>query len=218
MHFSISEALSLEAFKKMDEMAVSQYALPIALMMENAGLILAKLIANHASKQGKILIGVGNGNNGGGGLVAARRLAGWGYNVFLDMVVPLTKELPLSQYRRALLFGAVPERIPDPAVWVDAYLGFSQRLPLSAEFEKAIAEANTSEALKVALDLPTGILSKDENKMFQADKVLTLAAPKEILNRLPASTEILIADIGIPAEIYKEFKIEMPKFYDHGIT
>ena len=65
-----NKSLSLESFKEMDYLAVEKYALPIELMMENAGLQLARLITFSATKNSKILIGIGNGNNGGGGLVA----------------------------------------------------------------------------------------------------------------------------------------------------
>ena len=75
------KSLSLAAFKEMDYLAVEKYNLPIELMMENAGLQLANIVANSASKSSFILIGAGNGNNGGGDLVAARRLAAWGYKV-----------------------------------------------------------------------------------------------------------------------------------------
>ena len=72
----ISDALELSDFRQMDYYAVENYQLPIELMMENAGLQLAKLAAQFSGiEKAKILIGVGNGNNGGGGMVAARRLA-----------------------------------------------------------------------------------------------------------------------------------------------
>jgi NAD(P)H-hydrate epimerase len=68
----------------MDYYTLEKYDLSIELMIEYAGLQLARLIALKATKTSKITIGVGNGNNGGGGLVAARRLAAWGYDVYLD--------------------------------------------------------------------------------------------------------------------------------------
>lgn len=75
----LTDALELSQFKEMDYYAVENYALPIELMMENAGLQLANLVASSIQHPDtKILIGIGNGNNGGGGLVAARRLAAWG--------------------------------------------------------------------------------------------------------------------------------------------
>lgn len=216
-HFKHTETLSLASFKEMDYLAVEQYDLPIELMMENAGLQLARLIAMSASKKFKIQIGIGNGNNGGGGLVAARRLSAWGLDVYLDIPVAITKELPAKQLRRALLFGAKKETTAAPDIWVDAYLGFSQRLPLSAIFLERIQAANTSTALRISLDIPMGISIDLKQPMFNANQVLTLAAPKDILNMLPSETDIRIADLGIPQAIYKKFGIPMPSFFEHQI-
>lgn len=210
-------SLSLQAFKEMDYLAVEKYDLPIELMMENAGLQLARLITLSANKDTKILIGVANGNNGGGGLVAARRLAAWGYDVYLDLAVEITKELPKAQLKRALLFGAKKEDLLNPDIWVDAYLGFSQRLPLSSIFTERITAANTSSAFRISLDIPMGISIDSNQPMFGAHQVLTLAAPKEILNTLPPETEIHIADIGIPLPIYKKYNIHMPSFFEQQI-
>jgi NAD(P)H-hydrate repair Nnr-like enzyme with NAD(P)H-hydrate epimerase domain len=58
--------LSIDQFKEMDRLAIEQYFLPIEIMMENAGLQLARLIASIVPGNRKILIGVGMGNNGGG--------------------------------------------------------------------------------------------------------------------------------------------------------
>ena len=61
-------------------------------------------------------------------------------------------------------------------------------------------------------------ISTDANlPMFKADQVLTLAAPKDVLNRLPLTTDIHIADIGLPLSIYKKFGIPMPAFYEQQI-
>lgn len=213
-HFKHSETLSLKSFKEMDSLAVEKYALPIELMMENAGFHLARLIRLSASKSAKILIGIGNGNNGGGGLVAARRLVAWGYAVYLDIPVEITKNLPKEQLRRALLFGAKQESISNPDIWVDAYLGFSQRLPLNPIFLDRINAANGSAAFRISLDIPMGISSDLRQPIFKAGQVLTLAAPKDVLNKLPLETDIRIADIGIPLAIYKQFDIPMPTFFE----
>lgn len=213
-HFKHSETLSLESFKEMDYLAVEKYALPIELMMENAGFHLARLIALKASKTTKILIGIGNGNNGGGGLVAARRLAAWGYTVYLDIPVEITKDLPREQLKRALLFGVKKEAVTNPEIWVDAYLGFSQRLPLGPVFLDRLNASNSSSAFRISLDIPMGISSDLSKPMFKANQVLTLAAPKDLLNELPLETDIRIADIGIPLPIYKQFDIPMPTFFE----
>ncbi|CAZ97961.1 NAD(P)H-hydrate epimerase [Zobellia galactanivorans] len=205
-------SLSLEAFKEMDYWAVEKYKLSIELMMENAGLQLARLVAKKATQSSVVTIGVGNGNNGGGGLVAARRLAAWGFKVYLDVVVPITKDLPKTQLERALLFGA-KEGIPETTdIWVDAYLGFSQRLPLSDAFAKSIGLANASSAFRISLDIPIGISKNGELSGFEADQVMTLAAPKTILEQLPSGIEVFVADLGIPKAVYRHFNVEMPDF------
>ena len=196
INYKKEDALELEDFKAMDYYAVENFALPIELMMENAGLQLANLIADTIDIHQTIKIGIGNGNNGGGGLVAARRLSAWGYSVYLDVFTELTQDLVKIQFDRAIRFGAKNENIDKPDVWVDAYLGFSQKLPLRENLLGRITEANSSKAIQISLDIPTGFLGDAEKTFFNANKVLTLAAPKRILYNLPLEIEIYVADLG----------------------
>ncbi len=209
------KAFDLEDFRQMDYYAVENYQLPIELMMENAGLQLANLIAHYADKNDHIIVGVGNGNNGGGGLVAARRLAAWNFSVSLDIPAPISKKLPKQQLSRALAFGVQLTSNRQPDIWVDAYLGFSQRLPLSLPYLKRIQEANKHPARRVSLDIPTGYLGNTNEPYFNAQKVLSLAAPKKILYDLDDHTELFVADIGIPASVYEQFHTEILNF-DQG--
>ena len=207
--------LDLEVFKQMDYYAVENYNLPIELMMENAGLHLATLVAKSCDEKADILIGVGNGNNGGGGLVAARRLAAWGYNVVLDIPNEIDAELPKKQLKRALQFGAVSGTLHNPTVWVDAYLGFSQRLPLPSEIAKSIQVANDSDAIRISLDLPTGYLGKTSKDYFNASKILILASAKKILKNI--DSELFVADLGIPKKVYDKFNSDIPPFHTSTI-
>ena len=209
----LSEALELSDFKAMDYYAVENYHLPIELMMENAGLQLANLVAASTKDQSaKILVGVGNGNNGGGGLVAARRLAAWGYTVHLDILTDIDKTLPRKQLERAVKFGVINKAISEPDIWVDAYLGFSQRLPLKNDLIRKLNIANNSDCLRISLDIPTGFLGDSSVPYFQAHKVLSLAASKKILYNLPLDMEVFVADLGIPKDVYEKFKIAIPPF------
>lgn len=214
LNYASGGGLSLSAFRDMDYYAVEQYNLPIELMMENAGLQLASLItAKFPDSSTKIFIGVGNGNNGGGGLVAARRLAAWGYPVSINAFTAINKPLPETQLKRAINFGCKQEAPIAPDVWVDAYLGFSQRLPLSDKLTATIEEANASAAYRISLDIPTGFLGDASVDYFQADAVISLAAPKTILEALPAATELYLGDLGIPAEVYQKFGLSIPPFH-----
>ena len=209
--------LPIDAFKEMDRLAIEKYRLPIELMMENAGLQLARLVASIAVKGGSILIGTGKGNNGGGGVVAARRLSGWGYNVFLDIPDKDLRPLPAKQLQRALSFGASQDHIPEPDIFVDAYLGFSQHLPLSEKYARAVSDANNLDGVKISLDLPTGFDARNGTALFHPDYILTMAAHKTELQNANLASEIFLADIGIPAQLYHKFGVEQPDFSRSGI-
>jgi NAD(P)H-hydrate epimerase len=202
--------VTLERFREMDYEAVEKYHLPIELMMENAGYNLARLAARLVAKSGTILIGAGTGNNGGGGLVAARRLSGWGFNVFVDIPDTNLRELPSKQLERALSHG-VRIKYPDkPDLFIDAYLGFSQYLPLNSSYQDAVDKANSLHCMKISLDLPTGFDVRNYSCLFKPDMILTLAAMKTELLPLAGSTDIYLADIGLPELVYNQFGIRQP--------
>ena len=215
--YPIEKALELKDFREMDYYAVSKYYLSIELMMENAGLHLARYVSGIIPKTKIIKIGVGKGNNGGGGLVAARRLAAWGYEVYLDILDETLNSIPALQLKRALAFGAKIKDVLSPDVWVDAYLGFSQRLPLDKSLMSKITQANSSGTLKISLDIPTGYLGDTKTVYFESDVVISLAAPKKILYNLPNRTAIFIVDLGIPNKVYEIFNTDTLPFHEGSI-
>ncbi|MFQ6610157.1 MAG: NAD(P)H-hydrate epimerase [Fidelibacterota bacterium] len=211
--------LSIDEFRKMDYLSVEKYKIPIELLMENAGLNLARLVACNADKTSKILIGVGIGNNGGGGLAAARRLAGWGYSVFLNVFDPGLKPLPAAQLERALAVGVVLGDQETPDIFIDAYLGFSQRLPLTPPLQTVIRSLNDLTCLKISLDIPTGFDKNTAHLKFIPDIVLTLAAMKTELLAIRDKTELFIADLGLPNSVYSQFGlIPIEEFKRNGIV
>lgn len=200
--------LSLDAFREMDYYAVNNYHLPVELMMESAGLQLARLSATVVRPGSKILVGIGPGNNGGGGLVAARRLEAWGYKVHIQIPVPVTHQLVRDQLSRTISYGVEKVIESDYDLVLDCLFGFSQRLPLPGEMSELIRVMNSMKAAKISLDIPTGISEDGEHVRFRADKVLTVAAPKTILLNHIEEYELFIADVGIPAEVYLRNKID----------
>jgi len=202
--------LSISKFRKMDYAAINRYHLPIELMMENASLNLVRLIALHATPESMILFGIGKGNNGGGGLVAARRLLGWGFKVWLNIPDEALNPLVQTQLERALAFGAKTAVVANPDLFVEAYLGFSQRLPLSAAYDEAVKMANELTCLKISLDLPTGFDHSMGESIFKPDIILTLAAMKKELLLPAVKANIYVADLGIPSKLYREFGVDPP--------
>ncbi len=211
-----SEILSLEVFKDLDSAAV-KIGLPISIMMEQAGYQLARLVYSFQKPPNSVLVGVGPGNNGGGGLVAARRLKAWGLDVSIHCAKPNGNLLYKEQLQRCVNFGIskVPNWHAD--VLIDAYLGFSQRLPLDDDFISAVNIFNHSPGKKISLDLPTGI--GDQVHEVNSDVILCLAAAKEALISTDQRIPIYIGDLGIPFNIYKQFGFRKPiPFPDEGLV
>jgi len=201
----------------MDELAIRKYGLTIELMMENAGLQLARLISQYATKQSNIHIGIGKGNNGGGGLVAARRLAGWGFQVLLDIPDADLRSLPGLQLDRSLAAGASVCPIGKADIFVDAYFGFSQKLPLPKAYLDSIHKANKNSAFRISLDLPSGFNKETGTLLFSPNLILTMAAPKTELITFGYGPILHIADISIPRELYEHFGLLQPAFQQSGI-
>ena len=217
MHKQSHSTISIDRFKEMDELAIEKYGLTIELMMENAGLQLARLISQYATRQSTIHIGIGKGNNGGGGLVGARRLTGWGFQVLLDIPETGLRSLPAMQLDRALAAGAVISPLAKADIFVDAYFGFSQKLPLPESYQASIHMANQHSAFRISLDLPSGFNKETGTLIFRPDLILTMAAPKTELINFGHGPILHIADISIPRELYEHFGILQPAFQQSGI-
>lgn len=200
--------LSLDAFREMDFYAVNNYHLPVELMMESAGLQLARLSATVVKPGSAVLVAVGPGNNGGGGLVAARRLEAWGYRVHIQVPVQITHQLAKDQLSRTISYGV--EKVIESRydLILDCLFGFAQRLPLPGEVVELICLMNSMKATRISLDIPSGISDGEKHVRFRADKVLTVAAPKTILMNHLDEYELYIADVGIPTEVYLRNKID----------
>lgn len=201
--------LSLEAFKQMDYYAVNNYHLPVELMMESAGLQLARLAATTVEPGSKVLVGIGPGNNGGGGLVAARRLEAWGYKVHIQIPVESSNLLVKDQLNRTIAYGVEKSIEANYDLLLDCFFGFSQRLPLPDRVTELICVMNSMKGRKISLDIPTGISEEGKGVRFRAEKVLTVAAPKTILLNHIDEYELYIADVGIPTEVYLRNKINI---------
>ena len=201
------DCLTLEQMKKLDNHAVNKYQLPVELMMENAGYQLARVVSKVARPGSKVVVGCGTGNNAGGGLVAARRLLAWEYDIYLDIPDKKLKDLPAIQLERTLSFGAKTIKPLKPDCAIDAYFGFSLRLPVPEHFVSSFQWINNLTCPVISLDIPSGItenMSKEDNTFVKPNAVCTLAAPKKVLFSLDLDFETFLVDIGIPSKAFED--------------
>lgn len=137
-------------------------------LMQRAGLSVARLALALAPHARNIWIACGPGNNGGDGFEAARHLHQWGKNVLVTWTgLPSGKsELPpdAAASRQRALAAGVPMASEPPShfdVCIDALLGIGATLdasrPGSALMQQWLEVMHASQALRLAVDIPTGL-------------------------------------------------------------
>ena len=208
-------AITTDQMREVDRLMVETFGISLLQMMENAGRSLAELARRRLGGNviGKrIAVICGPGNNGGGGMVAARYLHNWGADVRVALTVDPArlKEVPARQWaslqalrldRREVGRGSVD-------LVLDALLGYG----VSGDPRPTVADwidwANEQPAPILSLDIPSG-LDATSGKAYQptvrATGTLTLALPKTGL-LVPTAKhyvgDLYVADIGVPVELY----------------
>ncbi|HPM41955.1 MAG TPA: NAD(P)H-hydrate epimerase, partial [bacterium] len=80
--------------RELDRAATEKHGIPSLILMERAGEGVAAAVNAILSPGGRVAILCGGGNNGGDGLVAARRLAQAGVEVFVVVTAALSDLSP----------------------------------------------------------------------------------------------------------------------------
>ena len=96
-------AIDVPQMAEVDRLMIEEYHISLLQMMENAGRCLAVLARDRfleGNPSGKrMMILAGSGGNGGGALVCARRLHGWGAEVEVYTSTPREQMKPASVLR-----------------------------------------------------------------------------------------------------------------------
>lgn len=150
------------------------------ILMENAGIALAKLIKKECKKiqNKKVLFLLGGGNNAADGLVALRHLKkAKAYKLgFKENAMFLKQEQILKNY--GFSFLNKEPKIKRYGVIVDCIFGSGFKGNLDAKTANFLKKINQHKALKIACDIPTALGSE---VCFKADITLSMGAFKEFL-------------------------------------
>ena len=204
---------------EVDRLMMEEYKIDLPRMMENAGLnmaLLAKEVFLHSSFQGKrIIVLAGPGGNGGGVMVAARRLLNWGANVSLILSTETERltPVPAKQFEILGKIGIeILEDIPLKAdLIIDGIIGYSIKGNPRGKAKELIEAANASSVPILSLDTPSGLdltTGKPAEPCIKATATLTLAMPKQGLFSGEAKNfvgEVYLADISVPPSLYEVF-------------
>lgn len=214
-HIENLPLLTTAQMVEVDRLMIEEWHISLIQMMENAGRSLAEMARRFlgGSVTGKrVVILSGTGNNGGGGMVAARHLHNWGAHVELAIIGSerKLKDIPAQQMKITQKMGLVTPH-PDleaADLIIDAMIGYG----LSGAPRPPVADwvilANASHTPILALDNPTGLnvtTGIPSTSCIQAAVTLTLALPKVGLVKPEAQPfvgELYLADISVPPELY----------------
>ncbi|MDX2331344.1 NAD(P)H-hydrate dehydratase [Campylobacter hepaticus] len=152
------------------------------ILMENAGIKLAKIVKKYAKKlnikNSEILFLLGGGNNGVDALVALRHLKqtkayklGFKENAYFKKQEQILKNFGFK-------FMQKEPKLKKFKLIVDCILGTGCNRALDEKYHSLIQKVNQSKAFKIACDLPTNL---GFQPCFKADLTVCMGALKTIL-------------------------------------
>jgi NAD(P)H-hydrate epimerase len=215
--------------REIDRRTSEQFLVPSLTLMENAGSAVAEFALSAYPSAKPFGVICGKGNNGGDGLVVARKLHEAGREVRLLLLakpaelrgdaatnfakLPTKSAAPPFDKLRAgsfAVFKGWEESKLAPEVFacdvlIDAILGSGFRPPVSRLYAGAIARINAAIAPVIAVDIPSGadadVMGEQTGAVARADAIVTFTAPRpaHIFGNLTSGPTV-VAPIGSPDE------------------
>jgi len=168
--------VTADEMRRIDTTATEQIGLPCAVLMENAGLEAARVISRfcvESKYEGEVLIFCGKGNNGGDGLVVARRLLANGHRVRVFLMHPesdyerepranlkILKNLKakISIIDSPIVVEEYFKSATPPFIGVDALLGTGLARNIEGAYYDVIELLNEHCGSIISLDIPSGVM------------------------------------------------------------
>ncbi len=220
------KAVTAAQMRRLEQGAV-EVGVSLDELMENAGRAVAdEVAAGLGDVEGsRVVVLIGPGNNGGDGLVAARRLAELGAEVRAYVVAgsgdPAGKRagaeaagVDVASALDEAGVQAISNATESVDVVIDAVLGTGASRPIGDPLGRKLAAVKRASVPVVAVDLPTG-MNADTGRFdpngLNADVTLMLANPKigPVANAGNGHCgEIRVLDIGIPTGLDTGLDVE----------
>ena len=215
--------LTTDQMIEVDRLMTDVLEIKLIQMMENAGRNLARLCVHRFlqdPESKKVVVLAGTGGNGGGAMVAARRLHQWGADVRVLTTKPdeAFAGVPAHQLGilRRLEINVSCTDFPDDSFVADAILdgviGYSLKGNPRGRAAELIEWTAKAKAPVLSLDVPSGVDSTEgvvRTPSVTATATMTLAAPKVGLSAdqaQPNIGELYVADIGVPDWVYQQIE------------
>lgn len=220
------KTVTARQMKEIDRRAIHDFGIPAILLMENAGLGVARVAKKMlGSCRGKLVaIFCGKGSNGGDGFVAARHLINWGsvLRVYLmgrkeevkgdpsiNLGILEKMKVEVKEIVRADLLEGVKGELDGAWLIIDALLGTGLKGGVEEPYRSAITFLNQTQKPILSIDTPSGLDATSGKAMgvsIKAARTATMALPKQGFYRGEGPIyvgEVEVVDIGIPRELLR---------------
>jgi ADP-dependent NAD(P)H-hydrate dehydratase / NAD(P)H-hydrate epimerase len=185
---------TIDQMRAMDQSAIEDFGIPETLLMENAGLAAYRVLRDRFPLAGRRILALcGSGNNGGDGLVVARKVFSDGGHAQVLLLGDPTRYRGASAVNWEIVQQMGIEVIPYSTtaivedllsacdVIVDGLLGTGLSKPVRGHYGDVIARVNASDRPVMSLDIPSGIHGDTGQIMgtaIRADLTVTFGLPK----------------------------------------
>lgn len=217
---------------ELDRQAIEGLGIPSLVLMENAGrAVVEELCARFPDLAKKnIVIVIGKGNNGGDGLVVARRLLDLGASVAVHALCS-SKEFSAETRQQAGILGKLgftiqyctkpkdvrelANALADAGIIIDGLFGTGFRGAARDLAAETIELINLSPAFVCAIDIPSGVEADTGHVLgpaIYADLTVTFELPKLGLLLYPGRQyvgELVVKPIGYPRTLINQYASTM---------
>lgn len=206
--------LTSKEMYNLDEHLINEVGISEEKLMEGAALSCKRYIENIIPESSRIIVLCGTGNNGGDGLALARHLSNE-YGINFSIVGDKAKLNNATNSNYSILNNLKVnevglERIvfDDYDVIIDSILGIGSNGNLSEKLCKIIQKINSTNSIRIAIDLPTGINPDhgivENGNCLKSDYTITMYSYKTgmfLNDGKDYCGKIFVADLGISSKL-----------------
>jgi hydroxyethylthiazole kinase-like uncharacterized protein yjeF len=218
----------VDEMKNLDRRATKEFGISEDLLMENAGQAVYFVISQELGVKGnKFIVFCGGGNNGGDGLVVARKIHSSGGEVKVFLLddeakfkgaakknFEIVSRMPVEMSRIHSIDSLIPELLDCDAI-VDAIFGTGLVRKVGGIYKDVIQLINESQSTVFSADIPSGINGDTGEVMgvaVEADYTVTFGLPK-LGNMLYPGYEhcgkLYVSHISFPPALYEAGSIRV---------
>lgn len=210
----MQKVLSGDQVKSLDEKYVSGEGISSYQLMERAAHSFCDWYAENFLKEKTVSVFCGTGNNGGDGLAIARILSLKGYTVKVGLIGNADSgSVDFRQNLKVMpesVIVASWDQVEEADVIIDAVFGVGINRPLAGEYLALIQKLNEEVAVKISVDMPSGLPSDApaSGEVFRADYTVSFQFPKIALlvpDNAIYTGILIVRSIGIDQKYFASF-------------